>query len=546
MTQQFLATGNFSDGSTQNLTATVTWASSNPAVATISNTAGSQGLAASLVQGGSTISATSGSTTGTALLTVTAPVLVSISISPPTASMLLGQTQQFTATASFSDSSTSNVTEIASWSSSEPTKVTIQSAGQTNPGLATALVAAPVTISAAYNGYTGAAPVAVTSPIQHIVFIIKENHSFDSYFALFPGANGASTGKIKISGVPQVITLGPFQDIPPYDYPHGWGSAHQAFDNGAMDFFNQGECATAPYPCYQVAQQTDIPNYWAYAQTYVLNDNGFSEMEGPSFPNHMFTVAGASGPDIPHSAIANPVGGGVGCDAPSNVTVLLYNGTTQYPCFDFPTLADTLGEGGISWKYYAPGHNDPGYVWNALDAFDQDRNGPAWANDVPPANFVVDASQNNLPAFSWLVPPSLYSEHPGQNQSVCQGENWTVQQINAVMSSPAWPSTVIVVTWDDYGGFYDHVAPTAVDQLGYGFRVPFIIISPYAYAHDNPSNPHIGHVRLDFASVLKLAEEVFNLPSLNERDAVAGDLLQQLDFSQVHNPPLMLTPRNCP
>jgi phospholipase C len=129
---------------------------------------------------------------------------------------------------------------------------------------------------------------------------------------------------------------------------------------------------------------------------------------------------------------------------------------------------------------------------------------------------------------------------------MCVGENWTVQQMNAIMQSPAWPSTVIVLTWDDYGGYYDHVPPTSVDQLGYGFRVPLLVISPYALATDNPSNPHVGHVHLDFASVLKLAEEVFNLPSLNQRDLAAGDLLPQLDFSQVHNAPLILSQRTCP
>jgi phospholipase C len=129
---------------------------------------------------------------------------------------------------------------------------------------------------------------------------------------------------------------------------------------------------------------------------------------------------------------------------------------------------------------------------------------------------------------------------------VCEGENWTVQQINAVMQSKAWSSTVIILTWDDYGGFYDHVAPPAVDQLGYGFRVPMLIISPYAFATDNPGNRHIGHTRLDFASVLKLAETVFNLPSLGKRDATAGDLMTQLDFSRVHNQPLVLPLRTCP
>jgi phospholipase C len=349
----------------------------------------------------------------------------------------------------------------------------------------------------------------------------------------------------------KTIPIGPFQDKPPYDYLHGWSQAHTAYDNGAMDRFNQGNCSSSPYPCYQAAKQSDLPNYWTYAQKYLLNDNTFSDLEGPSFPNHMYTVAAASGPDINHSAINNPrnANGKWGCDSAAGTTVELFNGTKQYPCFKgTTTLADELTQAGKSWKYYAPQPGEGGYVWNALDAFDQDRNGSAWAQDVPWQNFVTDAANNRLPNFSWLIAPGGTSEHPGSGGglSMCKGENWTVQQINAVMKSPAWASTVIILTWDDYGGYYDHVAPPAVDSLGYGFRVPLLVISPYAYATDNPGNRHIGHTRLSFASVLKLAEQVFNLPSLGKRDATAGNLRTELDVSKVHHAATTLQQRTCP
>ena len=120
-----------------------------------------------------------------------------------------------------------------------------------------------------------------------------------------------------------------------------------------------------------------------------------------------------------------------------------------------------------------------------------------------------------------------------------------LQQINAVENSPSWSSTVIIITWDDYGGFYDHVAPSKVDALGYGFRVPLLVISPYAHAGDN-SNPHISHDSFEFSSVLKLAEEIYHLPSLHQRDASAGDLMQTLDFSRTWNKPLFLSQRKCP
>lgn len=388
---------------------------------------------------------------------------------------------------------------------------------------------------------------ASATSIQHIVFIVKENHTFDNYFGLFPGANGTTTGKVKVAGKVSTIPLGPFQDKPP-DYPHGWGNAQTAYDNGKMDRFNQGACNTAPYPCYQEAQQTDLPNYWALAQQFLLDDNAFSSLNGPSFPNHMYTVSGASGPDQDDSAIANPVNAQSkwGCDAPAGATVKLYNGTSIYPCFNYQTLADEMTTAGISWKYYSPQVGELGYQWNTLKAFSQDRFS---TNDVPWQQFQTDARNNTLPAFSWLIPPGPYSEHPGTNgkvYSMCQGENWTVQQINAIEQSPAWANTVIILTWDDFGGYYDHVSPQLVDALGYGFRVPLLVISPYAHATDNPGNVHISHAQLEFSSVLRLAEDVFNLPSLGKRDVSAGDLFKTLNFSQVWNQPLILSQRTCP
>src|SRR5262249_21365941 len=139
----------------------------------------------------------------------------------------------------------------------------------------------------------------------------------------------------------------------------------------------------------------------------------------------------------------------------------------------------------------------------------------------------TDLNNSALPQFSWVTPPFAVSEHP--RFGTCAGENWSVQLIDAIEQSSAWASTVIVVTWDDWGGFYDHVAPHSQDALGYGFRVPLLVISPYAYAGDNPSNKHISHDQFEFASVLKLAESVFSLPSLRQRDVTAGDLLKTLD-----------------
>jgi len=386
------------------------------------------------------------------------------------------------------------------------------------------------------------------SPIQHIVFILKENHTFDNYFGAFPGVNGATTGIVKVNGVDQVIPLNPAIDQP-IDYNHTWKGAHTSYDGGAMDAFNlaSSKCSTSPFLCYQVGSQSFIPNYWSLAQNYVLNDNSFSSLEGPSFPNHLFTVAAGSGPDIQHSVINNPAipsGHAWGCDSPSGSTVQLFNNTKVFPCFSYATLADEMQAAGVSWKYYAPPSTDKGYIWSSLDAFSQIRNTSLWTSNVVNwQNFTTDAQSGKLPAFSWVTPPWVNSEHP--STSTCVGENWSTQLINAVMSGPNWASTVIVLTWDDFGGFYDHVTPPAIDGVGYGFRVPFLVISPYAYANNNPGNPHVDHTQLEFSSVVRFAEETFNLPSLGRRDATAGDLMSVLDFSQVHNPTDILPTRTC-
>jgi phospholipase C len=316
-----------------------------------------------------------------------------------------------------------------------------------------------------------------------------------------------------------------------------------------MDAFNIGEtvgngkagCTQAPYPCYIEGIQSVIPNYWMMAQHFVLDDNNFSSLRGPSFPNHLFTVAAGSGATLQTSAITNPTDNIWNCTSASTTTVTLYNGTKVYPCFTFSTLADEMTAAGVSWKYYAPGPTDKADHWDAIKAFKQDYQSSNIALDN---QFLTDASAGTLPSFSWLTPPEAVSEHPANTS--CNGENWTVQYLNALEQGPDWSSTAVFLTWDDYGGFYDHVAPQNVDGVGLGFRAPFLVISPYAYAGDNPSNTHISHDATEFSSILKFAEETFGLASLGRRDVSAGDLGGLFDFSTVHNTPLILQQRTCP
>ena len=397
------------------------------------------------------------------------------------------------------------------------------------------------------------------TPIQHIIFIVKENRTFDSYFGAYlctdglACVNGASTGVAKINGVDTTIPLAPLADSAP-NVKHQWGNAHKAYDQGQMDAFNlaaQG-CAAPPYACYVTATASTIPNYWALAQHFVLNDNTYSSLLGPSAPAHLFTLAGASGPDIPNSEISNPTSGveksGVGswgCDAPTATTAQLYNKSKVFPCFSFATLPDELTAAGVSWGFYGPVQGEKGYIWTTADDFSNIRNTGLWAQNVHPwQQLSTDAAAGNLPSVSWVAAPTVDSEHPPT--SSCVGENWTITQLDAIENGPEWASTAVFLTWDDYGGFYDHVAPPQEDALGLGFRVPFLVISPYAHATTNPAEPSVDHTQLEFASVLRFAEEDFGLPSLQHRDATANDLMTDFDFFQVWNSPLILATRTCP
>lgn len=375
--------------------------------------------------------------------------------------------------------------------------------------------------------------------IQHIVFMVKENRTFDNYFGTFPGADGATSGTISTG---QVIPLGHTPDSTPRDIDHSWNAALTAMDSGRMDKFDliSGGNVNGDYLSYTQLTEADIPNYFAYARNFVLSDRTFSSLHGPSFPNHLYTVAAQSG-----GVINNPSnsGGSWGCDSLSTATVQVMdssgNVSHQFPCFDFQTVADSLQNAGISWKYYAPGQGQSGYIWSVLNAINHIRNTPIWTEHVvSDTQFTMDAQNGNLPAVCWLVTSAAQSEHPPS--STCKGENWTVNQVNAIMQGGDWSSTAVFITWDDFGGFYDHVPPAQIDAFGLGPRVPLLIISPFA------KSGAIAHSVYEFSSFLKFVEERYGLPALGPRDHQANDMTDSFDFTQSPRPPLILMPHACP
>src|SRR5437762_600890 len=239
---------------------------------------------------------------------------------------------------------------------------------------------------------------AFQSTIQHIVFILKENRSFDNLFGTFPGADGATSGAISTG---ERMRLAQAPNVMPHDIGHDWGSAHTAMNNGRMDRFDLVGQAKGPngelLSMTQVLD-SDIPNYWSYAEHFTLADRMFSSLSGPSFPNHLYTVAAQSG-----GAINVPKGPVWGCDADDAEVVEVMDPkgsiSKEYPCFDFQTLTDSLEAAGVSWRYYAPVAGQRGYIWSALDAIRHIRLTPLWtARVVSYGQFADDALSGALPA----------------------------------------------------------------------------------------------------------------------------------------------------
>ncbi|MGA8299540.1 MAG: alkaline phosphatase family protein [Terriglobales bacterium] len=399
-------------------------------------------------------------------------------------------------------------------------------------------------------------PVAAQKPagmekINHVVFIVKENRTFDNMFGAFKAKYG--TKQCSLSNG-QVMAMGRAADRYPHDIDHSYAAAVLAINGGKMDQFDlinlgnetSGDLLGDYLTCREFTK-ADIPNYFAYAQHFALGARMFSSLHGPSFPNHLYTIAADS-----FGVINNPFhtlnSNSWGCDAPDTaedealVEVLQSNGIIglQFPCFSgVQTMATTLDNANISWRYYAPPNTDPGYIWSTFDAIDDVRNGPDWANVVDTSNFISDVQGNQLPSVSWIITPDWQSEHP--DSSTCEGENATVTELNALMNNPdLWNSTAVFIVWDDFGGMYDHIAPPDVDTFGLGPRVPLLVVSPYA------RKGYVSTTQYEFSSVLKFIEERFNLPALSERDASANDITDSFNFNQKPLAPLILQTRQCP
>ena len=466
-------------------------------------------------------------------------------------------------------------------------------------------VAVAVAALAALNACTAgrpapqpsAAPASLAGPasdailaatkLKHVVVVMQENRSFDSYFGTFPGADGIPM----VGGLPAVCVPDPaggcqrsFHDTADVNGggPHGQVNAAADIDGGKMDgFIGQAQkakqgCSDPNNPaCTNGGTRTDvmgyhdggdIPNYWAYARAFVLQDHMFEPNASWSLPEHLFEVSEWSAHCTTH-------------DQPQSCTNALQNPgsppdfnsggkkTGTAPIYAWTDLTYLLHRNGVSWGYYVVAGTEPDCrddeavdcapvkqnaktpgIWNPLPYFDTVRADGQLGNIQSVQNFYAAAKAGSLPAVSWIAPSGDVSEHPPAK--ITAGQAYVTSLVNAVMNGPDWASTVIFLAWDDWGGFYDHVTPPTVDANGYGLRVPGLVISPYARAG------YIDHQTLSFDAYDKLIEDLFlhgqrldpatdgrpdPRPDVRENAAVLGNLLTDFDFTQKPRPALPLS-----
>ena len=378
---------------------------------------------------------------------------------------------------------------------------------------------------------------ALRQHVKHIVIVVQENRSVDNLFNGFPGADTVREGRTKRG----LVALKPVDLDFPADVDHQHRAFVQAFDGGKMDGWESVFSSPPQSASFALSYvpQSEVEPYFAMGERYTFADRMFQSNTGPSFPAHLYLVSGEGAYVADNPNHLETTHFAWGCDSPADARVsLIAPGGEEvpgpWPCFDLPTIADVALEHGVTWRYYAPPIDSLGSIWSAFDAIRHIRYSPEWQNVVSPETRVLDdARAGNLPAITWVVPSAQNSDHPFPHVDTLHdvgvtgqfGPDWVASVVNAVGEGPLWKSTVVLVVWDDWGGWYDHVAPPQIDRMGLGFRVPFMVIAPYAKRH------YVSHVQHEFGSILKFTEEVFDLPSMGTTDERSDALRDCFDFT---------------
>jgi phospholipase C len=417
--------------------------------------------------------------------------------------------------------------------------------------------------------------------IKHVVVMMQENRSFDEFFGTFPGADGIPMKNgVPTACVPNPATNGcnrPYHDTNGIDTGalHDTMSALRDINGGAMNGFiasAEAHAAGCSFPdtgCMTNPKRPDvmgyhdyheIPNYWAYAKHFVLQDHMFEPTLGPSLPSHLYMVSAWSAVCKTLSALS--------CTTNIGKQSTIDADESGEPDFRWTDLTYMLAKAGVSWRYYIspktisdcingyePGECKPNPVpsvgtpeqRNPLPDFATVHEDHQLGNIQHYGAFFNAARSGSLPSVSWVVPDVQHSDHPRKPLSA--GQAWVTRCINAIMRGPDWKSTAIFLAWDDWGGFYDHVAPPVVDSAGYGLRVPALLISPYA------KQGFIDHQTLSFDAYLKFIEDDFlggrridptldgrpdSRPNVRENAPILGNLIKDFDFTQPPRPPHLL------
>jgi phospholipase C len=407
----------------------------------------------------------------------------------------------------------------------------ISCSGQQQQGtLPTAFAASP----SAKNGL---------SHIKHIVFIFQENRTPDDLFQAL-ASEGADIQSFGMLGT-QKVNLKETSLATSYDLGHGHISFLQDYDCGLNDGFATDLKKMFEMRPYAYAPQSEVQPYTDMAEQYVFGDRMFHTQQAGSFPAHQYIVSasGEAQPFTTDDMSTNPRSSKngksvpAGCDGPADEIVDTINaqndqaGPSPRPCIDPKVLTDFLDSKNVTWRYYQNGMG-PG-LWHAFDAIRHVRYGKDYANVVtPPMTILSDISTGSLPSMSWVMPADgKHSDHPGYNSA--EGPSWVAAVVNAVGNSQYWNSTAIIITWDEWGGLYDHVLPPQVDPyMELGFRVPLLVISPYA------KKAYVSHTQYEFGSIIAFAEETFGIRkgALGATDVRANDLSDAFNFKQQPRP----------
>ena len=421
--------------------------------------------------------------------------------------------------------------------------------------------------------------------LKHLVFIVQENRSFDHYFGTFPGAEGFTMR----SGRPNVCVPDPMLGLCVRPYrtssqlqqggPHGEEASTADVNAGRMDGFirtvidgqeycadhrDDPSCASYLGPEGQpdvmsYHTRRTIPNYWRYAEEFVLQDHMFAPADSWTLPAHLFLVsawaATCEDPRDPMSCVS---------DLGLKNEFLTMRDRRDVPIYAWTDITYLLHEYGVDWGYYVGDDTcvvDPCERRAGREHTVSQQNPLPWFTTIRETGqmdriqrhsaFYEAAADGTLPSVSWVMPFSGVGEHPSAGEPIWKGQRHVTNVINALMRGPDWEETAIFLTWDDWGGFYDHVEPPRVDANGYGIRVPGLLISPWA----RPGM--IDSQILSFDAYLKLIEDLFlskerlnprtlsrpdSRPTVRERVPILGDLLKEFDFGQDPLPPLILDP----